>query len=336
MERSITHKNNFDFLRFLFASLVIISHSYFLFYGDLNKDPFYVLTGRTLSGFAVCGFFILSGFLIQQSRERSSGVYSFFRKRAVRIVPGLWIALLFSVFIIGTIFTQLPTIDYLKNTGTWKYLAANLLLIPQQFLPELFTTNPTAAVNGSIWTLRYEILFYIFLGMFFFVPKKSHRPFLLSTLLLCSITIWLDIQLPQYLYNIFNLGFYFLSGAVLAGYKDFVITNKSKLLIISCLTFAISFFFLKSRYAFLMDCSFVMMVLSFGLHYFPILHFSKYTGDISYGTYIYAYPVQQAILLWLQPKDVFTFMLYAFLFVWPLGFLSWQLIEKPFLKKKSS
>src|SRR5215207_5054601 len=81
--------NNFDFLRFLLAALVILSHSYPLLWGNNEREPLSLLTGGQLSfgEFAVNGFFILSGFLIAQSWENSRTVSSYFKKRFLRIYP---------------------------------------------------------------------------------------------------------------------------------------------------------------------------------------------------------------------------------------------------------
>lgn len=341
METTASHKNNFDFLRFLFASLVIFSHSYALLQGNIALDPFVKLSDRALSEIAVCGFFVLSGFLIRQSQERSSSIFSFFRKRVSRIIPGLWVAIIITVFVIGCLATEMPVDTYLGNSQTWKYLFCNSFLMPlAKELPGVFNHNPETVANGSLWTLRYEILFYALLSLLFFIPKTKSKTFSIAVLIICIISYitvkmnWLPIK-GTFLYYFFNLGIYFAAGACLSFFTDYIKQKKGLLLCISAIVFFAFTFLFKKEYELINMLSFALMVISFGLHYFPFLNFSRYTGDISYGTYIYAYPVQQALIVWLHPANVLTLMVPSFLVAWLLGWLSWHFVEKHFLKRKS-
>ncbi|WP_190277287.1 acyltransferase family protein [Taibaiella lutea] len=340
METAASHKNNFDFLRFLFASLVIFSHSYALLLGNIALDPFVKRSDRALSEIAVCGFFVLSGFLIRQSQERSSSVFSFFRKRALRIVPGLWVAIVVTVFVIGCLTTEIPLAAYLSNSQTWKYLFSNSFLMPvAKELPGVFNHNPETGVNGSLWTLRYEILFYALLSFLFFIPKKNSKAFTIAALIIC-IAGYMAIKMDlvpvkgNFLFYFFNLGIYFAGGACLSLFTDFIKQRKSLLLCISSIIFFAFTFIFKKEYELINMFSFTLLVISFGLHYFKFLNFSQYTGDISYGTYIYAYPIQQALIIWLHPANIWTLMIPSFLVAWLAGWLSWHFIEKRFLKRK--
>jgi peptidoglycan/LPS O-acetylase OafA/YrhL len=342
LETTVQHKNNFDFLRLLFASLVIFTHSFALLTGNPLDDPAYKLTHRILSDFAVCGFFVLSGFLIRQSLDRSSSLKSFFKKRALRIAPGLWMAILFTVFIIGTTTTSLPFSQYISNKGTWNYILNNAFLIPRQkTLPGVFENNIETAVNGSLWTLRYELLFYILLSLLFFVPKSKIKIVTFSTLAICLMgnffikDQFFFIEGGSKVLGIFcSLGAYFSAGACLSLYVNFIKSKKEMILSISAILFFTSVFIFKNRLETLDILTFASMLVSFGLCYFPPLNFSKYTGDFSYGTYIYAYPIQQTLIAVLHPANVWVLMLPSFILSWIVGLLSWHLIEKQFLKRK--
>src|SRR5688500_8947204 len=82
-------RNNFDLLRFLFASLVVFSHSYSIVLpkSDAPSEPLAFLTGRQISlgTLSVYGFFVISGFLIAQSWTRSRSFGQFLKKRALRL-----------------------------------------------------------------------------------------------------------------------------------------------------------------------------------------------------------------------------------------------------------
>jgi peptidoglycan/LPS O-acetylase OafA/YrhL len=338
------HNNNFDFLRFLFASLVIFSHSYALLTGDIRNDPFYHLTGRVLSEIGVCGFFSISGYLIHQSLQRSSSLFSFVRKRLFRIFPGLIVAILFTTLILGTWLSNLQPARYLGDPQTWVYAVKNIFLIPgTQTLPGVFNQNPENAVNGSLWTLRYELLLYALLSVLFFISLRKKKLVIPTVLVVLLAGIFLlrynVIPVPaaanKLLYYVSVLGSYFFGGALLSLFTDFLKKHKGALLLISAAIFIISLFFFVRTLEVARILSFVLMVITFGLHYAPILNFSRYTGDVSYGTYIYAYPLQQALIAWLQPEAVWTLMLPSFVLSWLAGLLSWHLVEKKFIRRKA-
>lgn len=338
MQTSPAHNNNFDFLRFLFASFVIFSHSFALM-GDIRQDPLFPVAGRVFSEIGVCGFFAISGFLIHQSLHRSSTIASFIRKRLFRIVPGLLAAILFTTFIIGPIVSTYSTSAYFSSSATWMYALKNSFLIPgTETLPGVFARNPSPAVNGSLWTLRYELLFYGLLSLLYFTPVSKRRVIIPVTLFILLSCLLLNryniIVLQKHLFYFVVLGNYFLGGALLSLFPETLHKKKNILLLASTAIFLISLFFLKKELEAFGILAFTVMVITFGLHYFPVLNFSKFTGDISYGTYIYAYPIQQALIVWLRPENAFALMLPSFLLSWLAGWLSWQLVERKFIRRK--
>jgi len=74
------------------------------------------------------------------------------------------------------------------------------------------------------------------------------------------------------------------------------------------------------------------MVVSFGLLSLPGLRQAGRFGDISYGLYLYAFPVQQ-LLLYLRPGIPAPILICA-LITLPLAFLSWHFVEKQALRIK--
>ena len=102
---------------------------------------------------------------------------------------------------------------------------------------------------------------------------------------------------------------------------------------LSSLLFFASVLIFKEQFETINALTFSVMVLAFGLHYYRVLNFSRYTGDISYGTYIYAYPVQQALVVWLHPSGIIPLLIPSLLLSWLAGLLSWHFIEKRFLKR---
>ncbi len=157
--------NLFDLLRLIAATLVIYSHSYPL----LGITPPDIVTrilpftnGGTLG---VWIFFIISGYLNTKS-IKNNNAFAFLINRSLRIFPGLVVALLFSIFVIGPLCTNLPMSDYFINHKTWQYIHQNLFLSPNYILPGVFDGNRfKSVVNGSIWTLPTEALLYLTLPL---------------------------------------------------------------------------------------------------------------------------------------------------------------------------
>src|SRR5688500_7314075 len=88
IERS--HENNFDFSRVVLATIVVLCHSYVIYDGNLLREPLWQLSQHqlTLGTFAINFFFVISGFLICQSWDRSQNLLYFLKKRILRIYPG--------------------------------------------------------------------------------------------------------------------------------------------------------------------------------------------------------------------------------------------------------
>lgn len=87
--------------------------------------------------------------------------------------PGLAVVILLSVFVMGPIVTSLPLGDYFADAGTWKYLSLIVLAPISNVLPGVFDANPLPyAVNGSLWTLRYEFLAYLLTPLLYAATKK--------------------------------------------------------------------------------------------------------------------------------------------------------------------
>ncbi len=154
--------NNFDLLRFVAATLVLVDHSSALTGRPGHSGPF---AYETLGGFAVAVFFIISGFLVAASWERAPRPGAFALKRALRIVPAYAAVVAFAALVLGPLMTELAPGAYFRSPVTWAYFR-NLGFVELHYsLPGVFTHNPFPnAVNGSIWTLPIEVSMYIALA----------------------------------------------------------------------------------------------------------------------------------------------------------------------------
>jgi peptidoglycan/LPS O-acetylase OafA/YrhL len=147
----------FDLLRLGAAAAVLLSHSYAL---AGRSEP--GIGSQSVGNIAVLVFFSISGYLIAQSWMHEPRLVLFLAKRALRILPALLAVLLLSALVLGPLITNESLGSYLASTGTWRYITDNAVMQTTYDLPGVFASNPFAGtVNGSLWTLKHEVLCYL-------------------------------------------------------------------------------------------------------------------------------------------------------------------------------
>jgi len=341
-----TRENNLDILRFLAATLVILAHAYPLSgVGIGNSHEIFTLisgTPITLGTIGVYVFFVISGFLIFQSYERSKDIFLYFKARFLRLFPALILVLLLSSFILGAILTTLPLSEYFSHSETYQYLKT-VALFPIYFnLPDVFVDNAwPRAVNGSLWTIPYEFLCYVFLGFFGIFGLLKSQKFLVFSFCILVFLKFLGRDIPLF-HHIFqwtqwkfiDLSVYFVMGMLLYSYREKIILHRY-------LAIASLFFILLSialggfRIVFLFFGSYLLMYLAFHRR-LRFYNFAKH-GDLSYGIYIYAFPTQQTLVhLYGGSMSPMTNTLISLPIVFICAYLSWHLVEKRALALKKT
>ena len=338
----ISRQNNFTLLRFFAALGVLYGHSYALSLGlKGGEDPLshFLISflGESLPSLAVDLFFVTSGFLVTASYVQRESLIAFIEARILRIYPGLIVAILFCVFVVGALVTSESSANYFSSPITWSYIKHNSLLVNgiQYNLPTVFSDNPyPISVNGSLWTLPIEI------RMYFWVAVLGSLSLLKDEKTFNAIFIILCLMYAQTSNNNFfiegtprnaQLALQFLLGA-------FFYINRSKISLgfVGATSLCILVYF-TTEYGvsvLLKATCFAYIVLLLALH--PKLRLPSIDryGDISYGLYIYAFPVQQSIAHIIpQVKPLNMFMLSTAITIF-LAILSWRLVEKPALKLK--
>jgi peptidoglycan/LPS O-acetylase OafA/YrhL len=336
------HKNNFDFLRLLFATLVIVTHSYSLLGFEENDLFMQISKTHTFSYFAVRGFFVISGYLIFQSLIRSNSLVSYFWNRFLRLFPALLVVLLLTV-VFGFFLFNGTLYDYINTSTVQTYIPKNLSLYFLQYplKNDIFKDNPLPLViNGSLWTLRFEFSMYLLLS-FLFIFRKNKNVINISLFSLFFIAVIGVSFFEKYLINIkfllnwfqlFELGIYFISGSILASLNFNKFKYKKQLLLVLLVLFLILMLMNKLNYIIFIILP--LLVILFGLC--PLKYINNLTvkiGDLSYGVYIYAFPVQQTLICYFHPS-INELIFYTTFLVYILAYLSWHLIEKNALKYK--
>jgi len=325
--------NNLDLIRIICASMVIIGHSYKLNPPDGHQDLIESLTGFTYSGtLAVQIFFFISGMLVTHSLLSKGSVISFTISRFFRLVPGLLFLLLVSVLLVGPLLTDMSASAYFSNTDTYRYITNNLLYRDYYNLPGIFVNNfRPFTVNGSLWSLSYEVACYMaLLGLFCLVGRSR----LLANLLILAIFVdtafrfnllfgWMSGDHP----DARLLPLAFASGALLAVNSDYIKINFKLPLGFALLTFV----FWKSgmnEIFFMLTSCFIMISVSI----IPAIRSISIRYDISYGIYLWGFFVQQILNRYLGPVHVYLFMFYSLYIASLMGFISYLLVEKRFIR----
>jgi len=335
--------NNFDFLRLLFASFVIITHSYPLS-GIREYDWLSQTTNNQLSFsyIGVKGFFIISGYLIFQSLNRSNNLIDYYWKRSLRLFPGLIVLLVLTVLLAPFVYDG-TIISFIQNKNVWTYIPNNLTLFRlQNCISGIFENNPyRGAINGSIWTIAYEFTMYMFLSVLFIWRNNSilvrniliTACFILIPANLLVVDLISDIRFMKLnMGSLLDMGTFFITGSILAALKFEANKNVNKVLYASLLILIVSV--LLNYFYIVKFVVLPLIVISFGLKSTIILNKTgKKLGDLSYGIYIYGFPIQQTLMHYFK-MDYLELMLYALPLSYVFAYLSWHLVEVKALKYK--
>jgi peptidoglycan/LPS O-acetylase OafA/YrhL len=330
-------ENNFDLLRFLFAGTVLLVHSYALSgYQQLGS-----IANFLSSAVAVKAFFVVSGFLIFMSFERSKTISAYAKKRIRRIYPAYFTVVILCA--IGLVAVSSQNIGDYFSLSWVKYIFANLTFLNflQPTLPGVFDSNKLEAVNGALWTLKIEAMFYLSVPLFVFLFRKfTHFPVLIIAYGLSvayasffsvvaertgsGVYAELGRQLPGQLS-------YFMAGAFLYYFLPLFERRIGYFLVAAILTLATNLYF---SLPILEPFAIATMVVYFGL-YLYVGNFGKY-GDFSYGLYILHFPIIQLLLYsgWFR-ESPWYFLMAVVLVTMSSAIALWHLVEKRFLFRKS-
>jgi peptidoglycan/LPS O-acetylase OafA/YrhL len=325
----LSRENRFDLLRFLLATVVVYSHSYTLFARGAT-DPLRTWTGGTVYVGAACvdGFFAMSGFLVTASWFRSGRPREYLRNRVLRVVPGFAVAFVVSVAL-GIACSSAP--------GRW-FDAENLLRLVMLRGPKVEGAFPDnvfpGQVNGSMWTIAPEAAHYLILLAL--ATSGALRRGVVGTVFAAAVVLYaLDVRLslpwpmretPRFTAFFFaGIAFHFLGERARRGTGP---------LLLAALLLAAGFLDVR-LFRFALPTAAAYLLLRVGLtargRFDPTRH-----GDVSYGLYLYSFPVQQVLLHVASDRLVpTTLFVLSFAISLPLAAASWLFVERPFLRRKS-
>lgn len=328
-------ENNFNLIRFLASTLVLVSHSFAIV--GLPEPHFYNIK---FGLYAVFVFFVVSGYLVTKSLISRSSIIDYLYARFLRIYPGLFFMLIIICLLIGVLVTD-NTKSFFLNETTYKYIFNSLYMFGgEATLPDVFSENPLSnVINGSLWTLQYELRLYIFLGLFWFISS-----FTKSFKIIC-FKVFIFLYLSKLIFSFYFFGqtsfhavitminIFFLMGTLITLYEIFLQSHYRIILKLIALISILSFFIPIFNKIFLFCVSSLLIILFGNVKNKYLLKFNNF-GDYSYGIYIYAFPVQQCIYYFFNSISVINLIFLSFIFTFIFSYLSWHFVEKFFLKFK--
>jgi len=345
--------NAIGFLRLAFAALVVLSHAYPL--GGFGTDPLDRWSGghEDLGNLAVAGFFVLSGFLITRSAERARTFGRFLWHRFLRIFPAFWTCLLVTVVVFAPVVALLegrPLAHYGGDVDSpLRYAVANADLTMRQYgIAGLLRAVPyPRAFDGSLWTLRFEFGCYLVIGVLAAASIVRGRRWLVAAL---TAVIFICYAVPVTIAGFTTARFpldaiaqgnnrlvaelvvYFFAGATAYVYRDrLALTRPIGIagLLVALLALHFPIYPLITPVAF----SAAALWLAADL---PLRDVDRHM-DLSYGLYIYAFPLQQiAVLCGLARLGVWIYTAVPLAGALAMACASWFAVERPALALKEA
>lgn len=323
--------NSLNAVRLVLAVTVIVSHAPKALGGDALS-----FGDLEIGGWAVAGFFGISGWLVTQSRLRLPFA-DYLWRRCLRIYPGFWACLAVTAFV-------LAPLAALAGPGSWRPVAAVRYVVDNLTMavvtPRIPTTLRGAPLPGtwnlSLWTLAYEFLCYLGIGLLFFLPVARRRAsvvvgaFVLVTVAHAALLAIGEAN-GSFLVQGARLGSCFLAGAVLQRCTSIPLTAPIAAAMVVVLAGLTATGGLRVLGA--LPIAYVCLWLGSVL---PLQRIGR-RNDVSYGVYVYGFPIQQLLAVaGILTSNTVLYVLATLALVIPLAWLSWRLVEQPALRLKKA
>lgn len=325
-----TRHNNFNAVRLVLATMVVLFHAYAV---NQRTDPLsaFLQPYMHIGQLGVGTFFLLSGLFVMQSWIKDPRTWSFLLRRVARVLPGLAVCVSITALLAVCFFSPQGA-NGLLSGDTWRYITSNTFLHylksdiqPNQLvIPGVFSQLPDPAINGSLWSLYWEGKFYVLLAvMGLMALSRSPYWFTATAGLLIVLLPSHPEMVRDYLWE-FPLLTIFLVGVVLQTVSQFVMIRWQHVV-------AAGIFFYLTRwgsvpFSIYLVCGVAALWLG-SLKWQIASHLEQH--DYSYSVYIYHWPILQMLKsLFPEMNSIFLFLCCSVALV-PVAAASWGFVEKP-------
>jgi peptidoglycan/LPS O-acetylase OafA/YrhL len=327
-------RNSLNAIRLVLAAAVIVSHSWLV--NGLGLPP--MLGGTDAGLVAVAGFFGISGYLVTASRLRSASLREYLWHRFLRIYPAFIAVLVLTAFVFAPLSTLIDgrsTVDWASAGG---YVLNNAALFVRQLgIEQTLSNNAYPFVwNLPLWTLFYEAICYLIIGLLVSVVAGHLRGPIVCALLALTTSVSLVFELvPGVLASpVFesaaSLASFFLAGSLIRLYRDTIPSKASLAVTAALLAVLFAALGVFSPLAAL-PVAYLLIYLSGVMT--PLNGVGR-RNDISYGMYVYGFPVQQGLVLFMggAAVPIWFFAALAVVVTVPFAWASWLAVESPALR----
>lgn len=296
--------------------------------------------------FALVGmFFALSGFLVVASALRSHNIKVFFVNRAARILPALSMEITLSALLLGPLVTTTSLWQYFSDPQFVRYFG-NIAGFVTYELPGVFLNNPwPGTVNANLWTLPPEFwCYFLMLGMMLsglLLHQKWITVAIVGSVIIATALDILDHKYFSVKEDTTHFTVWYIVMMFLIGTAFYINSNRIILNFWLALGSATGYYVL-TLFDFFGALSGVLLTycaVYIGMMSFPAFD-RRQKDDISYGIYLYGFPLTQAVIYFLMPHIGLLPTWLLFMIILPISFgltiifatLSWKNIEKPALQ----
>lgn len=338
------HGNAFGVLRLVLAALVIVSHSAEMLDGNRLREPLTRAFGTISFGeFAVDGFFIVSGYLVTASFVRRPKIFSYLWRRIIRIYPGFLAATLVCILVVA----PLGGVDILRITPVgWKTLAIRALTLEPVNIRGVFAGQPYASLNSAMWTIAYEFRCYLLvliLGVTRVLKFRWAVAALAIACLLVPVVVPLSMLRAVKADAVAQVVLVDpriaarLAGAFLAGACFFLFGRgpKPTLAMVGAALVALGLglcFKPTAEAAVAIFGGYLIFAIAFQTRWSWLNRIND-RDDVSYGLYLYAWPVAMLLIRYWAGISLGMLMLATLAGALVLGAASWFGVEKPVLAR---
>jgi len=328
--------NNFNLIRLLLATSVLVSHAFEMVDGDRRREPMTMLFGTlSLGELAVDGFFIVSGFLIVQSWRRDPRLAAFAIKRVMRIYPGFVVASLVCAGLVGPLAARpemyWPAFDLAK-------FVAGMSLLAVPFVPPVFAGLHYPSVNASMWTISYEFRCYVLTALLGLAnASRLLRAGVIAGVVAAFALLWPvrarfgpgRLSAGRCAPSLWHRGV-FLGGATFHAVRHRLQYSVARVAVSAGLLAAAMSWGVLPHVAVAILGGYLLFGFAFAP--LPALLSFRRAPDISYGIYLYGWPVQALILWQLRSISPLWLLTVSIAVAVVCAWISWHLVERPSLE----
>ena len=328
--------NNFNILRLLAALQVVYIHSVEHLY---IKNEIVLFINSIIVYFpGVPIFFLISGYLITMSYEKNPDMKEYTKNRTLRIFPGLYVSFLIGLIILWH-FGQFNGIRIME---VLPWMVAQLTLF-QFYNPDFIRDFGVGVINGSLWTISVELVFYMILPLLYMFLKKNFIK-RVSVLLVISFGFYYYINVISantLIYeklikvSVLPYLFYFLFGMAMYKYQDRLVKYVENRVFLFLGLYVLVCFIKVDLFLYdvLNQLVFTAFIFSFVFSYKSLSNKLLENNDFTYGVYIYHMLIVNVMVEKGISGGVQNLLIVLALSL-ACGILSYFFVEKPFLKMK--